>query len=262
MANEMEKPLDKMVADGGFCGIFRKICCIGDSLSSGEFEGTGKNGEKTYHDFYEYSWGQYLARAAGCKVYNFSRGGMTAREYCENYAAENGFWDNDKACRAYIIAMGVNDLLGSGVNNPDVGSVSDVDVNDYNNNKKSFAGYYAEIIQRYKIIQPDAKFFLVTMPKSDTETEKKAYLSEKHAELMYDFTRIFDNSYVIDLRRYAPVYDEKFREFFYLGGHLNPCGYVLTAQMIMSYIDYIIRHNIKDFVKTAFIGTPFTNSEY
>ena len=35
---EREKPLDKMAVGGGFCGIFRTIACIGDSLSSGEFE--------------------------------------------------------------------------------------------------------------------------------------------------------------------------------------------------------------------------------
>ena len=33
-----EKPLDHLPPDGGFCGIFRTIGCIGDSLSSGEFE--------------------------------------------------------------------------------------------------------------------------------------------------------------------------------------------------------------------------------
>lgn len=26
-----EKPLDRLVTDGGFCGIFRTIGCIGDS---------------------------------------------------------------------------------------------------------------------------------------------------------------------------------------------------------------------------------------
>ena len=36
---ENEQPLDHLLPDGGFCGIFRKIGCIGDSLSSGEFEG-------------------------------------------------------------------------------------------------------------------------------------------------------------------------------------------------------------------------------
>ncbi|MBE6793009.1 MAG: SGNH/GDSL hydrolase family protein, partial [Ruminococcaceae bacterium] len=33
-----KNPLDTLVSDGGFCGIFRTIGCIGDSLSSGELE--------------------------------------------------------------------------------------------------------------------------------------------------------------------------------------------------------------------------------
>ena len=82
-----EKPLDKIVSDGGFCGIFRTIACVGDSLSSGEFEVSLPTGAKAYLDMFDYSWGQYIARAAGCKVYNFSRGGMTAKEYCDGYAA-------------------------------------------------------------------------------------------------------------------------------------------------------------------------------
>ena len=52
-----EKPLDRMVTDGGFCSIFRTIGCVGDSLSSGEFEATGPAGETLYLDMFEYSWG-------------------------------------------------------------------------------------------------------------------------------------------------------------------------------------------------------------
>ena len=76
-----EKPLDRMVTDGGFTGIFRSICCIGDSLSSGEFESLDANVSVGYHDMCEFSWGQFIARDTGATVYNFSRGGMTAKEY-------------------------------------------------------------------------------------------------------------------------------------------------------------------------------------
>ncbi|MBR4934097.1 MAG: hypothetical protein IKZ03_06530, partial [Clostridia bacterium] len=72
---EGEKPLDHLVTNGGYCGIFRTIVCIGDSLSSGELE-SFENGEIGYHDFYEYSWGQFMARDIGCKVYNCSKGGL------------------------------------------------------------------------------------------------------------------------------------------------------------------------------------------
>jgi hypothetical protein len=38
MVQPDEKPLDRLVENGGFCSIFRTIGCVGDSLSSGEFE--------------------------------------------------------------------------------------------------------------------------------------------------------------------------------------------------------------------------------
>ena len=40
-----------------------------------------------------------------------------------------------------------------------------------------------------------------------------------------------------------------------MGGHLNAAGYQYTAWLMMSYIDWIIRHNMQDFSQAAFIGT-------
>lgn len=255
-----EKPLDRILNDGGLCGIFRTIGCIGDSLSSGEFESMNEAGEKGYHDYYEYSWGQYMARTAGLKVYNFSRGGMTAKEYCESFAEENDFWNPEKKCQAYIIALGANDVnLDGGY----LGEISDIDPKNYKNNKKTFAGYYGQIIQRMKEIQPRAKFFLMTMPLTapyDTkETRNKSY--DRQAELMYEMAELFENTYVLDFRKYAVEYDEDFMKLFFLGGHMSPAGYLLTSKMVISYIDYIIRHHMEDFKQAGFIGTPYYNVE-
>ena len=52
-APDHEQPLDNIVTDGGFCGIFRTIGCIGDSLSSGEFESKNEDGKVDYsQDFF------------------------------------------------------------------------------------------------------------------------------------------------------------------------------------------------------------------
>ena len=142
--NNEEKPLDNLVDDGGFVKIFRKIAFVGDSLSSGEFEALDSQNNRSYHDMFEYSWGQYIARMCGSVGYNFSRGGMTAKEYCESFAEGKGFWDKDKACQAYVIALGVNDILNSHM---EIGSVQDINLQNYSENKPSFMGYYAKIIQ-------------------------------------------------------------------------------------------------------------------
>ena len=257
MKNENEKPLDNLVTNGGFCGIFRTIACIGDSLSSGEFESFEAE-EKGYHDYFDYSWGQYIARDAGCTVYNFSQGGMSAKFY-RSFAREKGFFNDEYKSQAYIIALGVNDTSQMLANEVEFGDISDIDLSDYAKNKPTFVGYYAAIIAKYQQIQPKAKFFLMTIP-SGIEPPEREQIYDKHAELLYKLAEMFDNCYVLDFRKYAPVYDEEFRKNFFLGGHMNASGYRLTALMVESYIDYIIRNNPEDFSQAGFIGTPFHNS--
>ncbi len=249
-----EKPLEKLAHNGGFTAIFRKIAVIGDSLSSGEFESLNSDGSRGYHDYFEYSWGQNLARICGSQCYNFSRGGMTAKEYCEGYADSMRFFDPQFAAQCYIIALGVNDIFGQ---NQEIGSIQDICREDYIKNKKTFVGYYAEIIQRYKKIQPRAKFFLMTFPKENGNQEKRL----AHRKVLYDLAEYFDNTYVIDLYEFAPEYDDDFKVKLYMGGHLNPAGYVLTAHMVGTYIDYIIRHNFDDFKEVGYIGTDLSYKE-
>lgn len=245
--DENEMPLDRMVTDGGYCAIFRTVACIGDSLSSGEFESL-KDGAKGYHDFFEYSWGQFIGRSCGSKVYNFSRGGMTAQEYLESFADANDFWSRDKLAQAYIIALGVNDLFGRKM---ELGSTADINRDDYTKNTRNFAGYYAEIIQRIKELQPRAKIFLMTMPAEGDDNDR---IRKAHRDLLVEMTEFFDNTYLVDLYTHAPTFDDELKRSFWLG-HMTPMGYILIARMVESYIDYIIRHNPEEFNQVGFIGT-------
>ncbi len=262
ISDSNEKPLDYPVPGGGYCSIFRRVACIGDSLASGEFESADEKGKKKYHDIYEYSWGQFMARMCGFKAYNFSMGGMTAENYCRSFADQRGFWSSDLAAQAYIIALGVNDLHNRReilFGETPVGSADEIDLDDWRNNPRNFAGYYATIIQRYREIQPRAKFFLVTFPRHprshDTEEHRKIDLI--HRDLLYAFAKKFPNTYVIDLYEYGPTYDEDFKKTFFGGSHMNAMGYYFTAQILASYIDWIIRKHPRDFCEVGFIGTDY-----
>jgi len=244
-----EKPLDTLVGGYSNTSIFRTMAIIGDSLSSGEFETLEADGKRGYHDFYPYSWGQFLARKNGMTVRNFSAGGMTGRAYLEGFAEKNGFWDKDKACQAYVIALGVNDIFGT---TRDIGDAKDITETEFAGDRP-FISYYAEIVRRYKEISPDAKFFFVTIP-NESETRDKTKL-ERMVNALKALAEHFDNAYVINLYEYGPVYDEAFREKYFLHGHMNPMGYLFTANLIDSYIDYIIRTNPAEFRNVGFIGT-------
>jgi len=66
------------------------------------------------------------------------------------------------------------------------------------------------------------------------------------------------NTYVIDLRKYAPDRaDPEFHKVFFPGGHISAAGYRPGALMIESYIDCIVRQNPEDFKQIGFVGTPY-----
>lgn len=248
---EEEKPLDNIVDDGGFCAIFRTICCIGDSLSSGEFETRDLQDERHWYDFYEYAWGQYLARMTGSHVFNCSRGGMSAKEFYESFADMNRFWALENMAQAYIIALGANDLFWM---KQKLGTVEEA-INGMCGDEKTFAWYYGKIIRKIRKCNPESKIFLITMPRETSDSEENIQKKNEHAALLCGIAEKLNNVWIINLRKYAPIYDQKFKDHFYLYGHLNAQGYILTAKMIASYIDYIVRAETACFQNTPFIGT-------
>ena len=255
LGDENEKPLDRLIEGGGTVSIFPTIAVIGDSLSSGEFEIFDKAGVKQYLDYYEYSWGAQIGRITGCKVRVFARGGMTAKEYMESFANKNGYFKSDRAANAYIIALGVNDLLNKRC---EMGSFDDICMEDYTKNKPTFIGSYAAIIQRYKTVQPEAKFFIVNFPSVPDAIPERAEATREGNKIFRKMCELFDNTYLINLNEYGPKYDQDFKEKFFLLGHMNPLGYLLTARMIVSYMDYIIRHNPTDFKLVGLMGSDYT----
>ena len=251
MGSENEKPLDRIIEGGGFVSIFQTIACVGDSLASGEFQINHPDGTNHFFDFYDYSWGKMMEKITGAKVHVFAQGGMTAKAYRESFANGKGYWRKELAANAYIIALGVNDLINRKM---ELGSLDDICDEDYKKNKDTYIGNYAYIVQRYKEIQPDAKFFFVTIPYMSTRGEERREITEKMCEAIYALAEKFENCYVIDIFKYGPDYNEDFRKQFFLYGHMNPLGYLLTARMFVSYIDYIIRHNQDDFKMLGFMG--------
>lgn len=248
-----ENPIATIVPDGGYTAIFRTLAVIGDSLASGEHESTDENGVKGFHDYYEYSWGQFIARKCGINVINMSRGGLTARAF-HLFAQDKGYFTLEKACQGYLIGLGVNDSTQMQQGDLSFGQISDIDWNDLENNKDTFVGEYIKIIQRIRLLQPKARIFVITPPRNEDATSEKNAILDKMADFLRSLPRLFELLYVIDLRKYEIVYDEEFDRNFRLGGHLSAIGYKRSADVIATYIDYIIRHNFEDFKQVGFIG--------
>ena len=199
------------------------------------------------------SWPAVLERITGTKYNNYSRGGMTAREYVQSWADTNGFWQWNQA---YIIALGNNDSFVFG--HP-LGSVKDVNADCPQDNGDTFLGNMGKIVSKLKTIEPNARIFVVTPQlRGEACDNDIRYIASELAKLcdMFEFT------YLLDMTAHAPVYDAEMRKSFGLGFHPNPMGYYAYALTVGNYIDYIIRSNPQEFATIPFVGTLLKNKDY
>lgn len=238
-------PLEHVKQTPGFTSIFRDWGFVGNSLTSGAHEYLKEDGSKGYIDLFEYSWGQFICHATGANGVNFSRGGLTCRSWIDQ------IWSKAKEDpkQAYIIALGVNDRYKK----YKIGDfTSDIDSINYEKNSDTFVGNYEGIIQRLKSIQPKAKIFVCTLyRKEDNEYNISI---EQYNEVIRQMSKRFDNVYLIDLYKYAPINGNEFNDRYYNGGHNNAAGYLYSSWLLMTYIDWIIKNNFREFAEVALIG--------
>ena len=71
-------------------------------------------------------------------------------------------------------------------------------------------------------------------------------LEEEHTRLIHAMAARFDKTYVIDLRKYAPVYDAAFKEAFFFDESHGVVGAVMFGQTDNVQFDYS-----KDFAKVV-----------
>ena len=67
----------------------------------------------------------------------------------------------------------------------------------------------------------------------------------------------FDNCYYLDLYTYEKPYNSDFHEIYFNGFHENVLGYLRTAWIISSYVDWIVRNHYTEFREAGFIGTDY-----
>lgn len=229
---------------------FLNVGCIGDSLASGVAVYKDASGSIVVNsqNRYEYSWGQYLARMTGNKYYNWSAGGLRTDTWLSSSYATECFDGNHK-CQAYIIGLGQND--NNAKSGSDIGSASDINISDYNQNANTFYGRYGKIIQKIKEVQPKAKIFVVTDPLEVVETNG-------YNDAVREMATKFKGVFVLDMHKYwssASCADLLANQKRY--GHYNAVGYFLIAKMMMTYIDWIMQSKWEEFREIENIGTDW-----
>lgn len=254
-----DNPLRSIKETIGFAAILHETGYIGDSLMSGEMAYLPSGGEAVYKDCYEFSWGQRLSALIRGIATNFSSGGLTTRTWINNYINSQGIGhSNDEVSRKFVDAKFQAYINGLGTNDANqslpIGSIDDIDMDDYNNNADTFYGNYAKILQKAREVSPKCFLFCLTIP----TIWQGAAETNGYNNAIRNITAKFDKCYIIDLYRYLPSHSYITTNYM-SRGHMNTQGYQWIAYAIGTYIDYIITENPQDFARAALFGTDKEN---
>lgn len=226
---KQNSPFDGGKTDGSQICRFKTVGGIGDSLASGGIVSLNPDGSRRYTDYYEHSWGQYMARDTGITFTNYSVGGLTTKTWYEAYGKSDVFLKCPQDL--YLIGLGCNDANAIESGTMHVGTMDDLQ-----KDADSFVGWYGRIIRLIRQIQPDAPIIVITDP-----------MPTPLGMILNDYIRkmseVFSGVLVMDLERYASdLYDEEklTREGLWHLGHMTAGGYQYAAGIMMTYMDVLL----------------------
>ena len=226
---------------------FNSFGIIGDSLASGA-EQNPYDGNKWEFPI-ETRWGQYLKQDSGREVKYFSEGGLTTRTW---FTSQNGYplaKQSANLCQCYLIGLGENDVNNLGSNY--LGSISDINDVNPDNNADTYYGNYGKIIQKMKSLVPNARFFIMTNPYNETGVRLQ------YNNAVREIANHFDNCYLLDLANEyrAEFNDPGFIANSRVGGHYDASAYLYMGKLITRNMNKIIYDNASKFYGVHFIKT-------
>ena len=187
------------------------ICCLGDSLTEGDYGIFGKSGiANVQPENYPY----FLSQITGWEVRNFGKCGYTATSYLHHY--KEGYV-NLNGADAVIILLGSN-----GGHDPEVNTPANDD--------------FRELLRLCRQDAPEAKIFLCTPPHVTENPEYSNYGYAPQVKKAVDFVRILAEETEIPLIETAlcPEFTAE-NEAIYQpndGIHFGRAGYEVLVKFI------------------------------
>lgn len=199
--------------------MFNKVACIGDSYTEGAIEYKTSDGRTLQSIDSRYSYPTQLSKIANIQTVNLGHAGYTTTQWYNKY--------KDIDLSGYDCA------------------IIWLSINDWFNGKVFQKEQYVNIINKLRTDNKNIPIFCITNTKNYLTT---AYtFNEEIKEVA-----INNNCYIIDLGEYS---DWTPKSKWLNGSHPNAYGYYHNAEMINSYINYIIENNKADFYNLSFVGT-------
>ena len=217
-----------------FISLFENIGIIGDSWASGF---TYPDGISTNN--YSISWGQIMARKNGVNVTNFSKGALSTKTWLDD-AKGDALLQSEEAKNLYLIALGINDATAIDNGDMSLGSISDINTNNYNNNANTFYGYYGKIVSKIKEKAPNGKIILITIPRTD----KTTYATLNEA--IINIANLFNIPYIVSLDK--SLFTSDLFNNTKVNAHPTAVGYSAMADAYTKLITECIINNYEYFI--------------
>ena len=220
------------------CNIFKRVCCCGDSYTSGHISINGKSSSTNE----EFAYPHYMSLLTGNEWINCGQSGANVLTW---QTASRGLTKAQDAgkVQAYLIGLMINDQ-SSGANGIELGTV-----NDIGTDAKTYYGGMSKVIRELNAISPEAKIFVLTCPNTNG-----SYPSYNQA--VYDIVAAYKNTYPIhclDLLAYKDMYSSDTLTNDFINGHYTAVGYEQFAEILSAIMSNYINENITDFQDVAFI---------
>lgn len=203
------------------CRTFKKILCIGDSLTAGQFDYKENGTIKEFNDP-AYSYPTFLKALTGRDVTNAGDAGETTVSWYELHGQED--FSGHDSC---IIMLGRNDY-----------------VSGRETTSEERATAFANIIAKVRADNPQIPIFMATLIN---------YYKGDAAETMNEDIRTAataNNCYLLDIAAFGRMVlsDDAY-------SHCTAEGYYTLAEYFFRYISYVMHNNYTAFKTIQFVGT-------
>lgn len=155
-------------------------------------------------------------------------------------------------CQCYIIGLGIN--TDAVYNIDTVGSLSDIDWNDKDNNANSWYGNYAKIIQLIRETAPQAVIFTLTRPAPREENTVNTMIRE-----ISNDSHLSSNVFLVDLA--SAKYNKYFEAIvgYYYEAHHTAAGYACCGEIIEKAISDVMLANATNAAIRSIGFIPYGN---
>lgn len=225
------------------CKIFKRVCCCGDSYTSGYITDSSGLSHGTNED---YAWPHYMSTLTGNEWINCGSSGANAKTW---QTAERGLIKAKSVgkVQAYIIGLMINDSSPDPGRNLTLGTIDDIGTET-----ESFYGCYSKIIRELNVISPKAHIFVQTCPKTDSD-RYDGY--NKAVRDIYDaYKETYTTLHLLDLHSYLDTLYKNEGSFVLANdGHYTAMGYEQMAEKLAFVMSNYINENIDAFKDVPFI---------